>query len=67
MVEKTGPLPIPQFGGAALAGAKPMAPTVPLIKAEKQFNPKSPKRKHAFHKGETAYSGSSKSKNAFPG
>jgi hypothetical protein len=66
---KTSPLPIPQFGGAAVA--KPLAPGAPLMEAGKRFMPKPvrpPKRRHAFHKGETAYSGSSpRSKGAFPG
>jgi hypothetical protein len=37
MSEKIGPLPIPQYGGAAPAGAKPMAPAAPPIEAEKRL------------------------------
>jgi hypothetical protein len=54
---KTGALPIPKFGAAA-AGAKPMAPNVPLNKAATQFMPPPktpPKRKLAFRKGVTAF------------
>jgi hypothetical protein len=60
---KTGPLPVPQFGGAG-AGAKPLAPTVPLVKADKRFLPRPPKRKHAFNRSATAFT---KGRLAFPG
>ena len=52
------PLPIPKFGGAP-AGAKPLAPTTPLIKAEKRYMPPAPrprKQKRAFAHGQTAFS-----------
>jgi hypothetical protein len=52
------PLPLPKFGGKA-AGAKPVLPTVPLIKAEKRFLPKPIKRRHAFNKATTAFSNKS--------
>jgi hypothetical protein len=58
---KTRPLLIPQFRGA---GAKPMAPTVPLTKADKAFPPRPPKRKHAFNHSATAFN---KGRLAFPG
>jgi hypothetical protein len=48
---------MPKYGGAA-AGARPLAPTVPLIKADKRFMPsakKPPKKKLAFSRGVTAY------------
>lgn len=66
MAIKTGPLPISQFGAAAVT--KPPALAAPLM--EKRFMPRPPRRKHAFHasNGATAYSASSpKSKGAFPG
>jgi hypothetical protein len=53
---KAGSLPLPKFGGVA-AGAKPLAPTVPLVKADKRFMPakKSPRKKLAFSRGVTAF------------
>lgn len=47
---KTGALPLPKFGGAP-AGAKTLAPNVPLNEAAKAFLPpaeKPSKRKFAF-------------------